>query len=85
MSDLKPIVKNYQYRRVMELYLGRRLNFGEVIHHIDMDKTNNEISNLYLCNKSKHQKCHGTINKAVSELMKRGIIKFTDGEYVIVE
>jgi len=85
MSDLKPILKNNQYRRIMELHLGRRLIKGEVVHHINMDKSNNNISNLYLCNKSEHQKSHGTLNKVVSNLMKRGIIKFVDGEYVIVE
>ena len=32
----------------MEKYIGRQLNNQEVVHHIDQDKRNNHISNLYL-------------------------------------
>jgi hypothetical protein len=83
MSDLKPVLKNHQYRRVMELYLGRRLTKGEVIHHINMDKTDNKITNLYLCDKSKHQTSHGTLNKVVKKLLEQKIIQFKNGEYVM--
>ncbi len=85
INELSDTVKTYPYRRIMEKHLNRKLKSGEQVHHIDMDKTNNDITNLYLCNLSSHQKSHGTLNKVVSKLMKRGIIKFTDGEYVIVE
>jgi hypothetical protein len=33
-------------RIVVEKYLGRTLRFGEVVHHIDGDNTNNDIKNL---------------------------------------
>jgi len=85
LIELKQSCKFRPYRRVMELSIKRRLLPNETIHHIDMNKQNNSIDNLYLCSNSKHHIAHGTLNKAVSELMKRGIIKFTDGEYVIVE
>ena len=33
---------------VTENYLGRKLKKNEVVHHIDGDRLNNQISNLYL-------------------------------------
>jgi len=38
-----------EHRVVMEKYLGRKLNKGEIIHHIDHDIENNKIENLILC------------------------------------
>ena len=40
----------------MELYLGRPLDKEEVVHHIDRNRKNNDISNLYLF---KNQFIHG--------------------------
>ena len=48
-----------EHRYVMEKHLGRSLNEGEVIHHIDGNKLNNNINNLKLCkNQSEHSKIH---------------------------
>ncbi|KKK65549.1 hypothetical protein LCGC14_2973040 [marine sediment metagenome] len=47
------------HRWVMEEHLGRRLIKGEVVHHIDEDKSNNEINNLLLFpTKGAHTKFH---------------------------
>ena len=44
---------------VMESILGRKLVKNEVIHHIDMNKRNNDPSNLFLMvGRSSHRKCH---------------------------
>lgn len=43
---------------VMEKYLGRKLNKGEVVHHIDGNKTNNDINNLKLMTAKEHSKMH---------------------------
>ena len=45
-----------QHRYNMSKHLGRKLLKNEVVHHIDMDKTNNNIDNLWLCNTSAHTK-----------------------------
>jgi len=43
---------------IMEKYLGRPLEKGEIVHHIDEDKSHNGIDNLELCLKSVHSRYH---------------------------
>jgi hypothetical protein len=48
-----------EHRLEMEKHIGRRLSQGEIVHHIDGDKSNNHISNLILFpNHSAHTKFH---------------------------
>ena len=42
----------------MENLIGRRLNKGECVHHIDECKTNNHISNLALMTLAAHSQLH---------------------------
>lgn len=50
------------HRVVMEKHLGRKLKKDEVVHHIDGDKTNNEITNLKVMNRKEHNKLHALEN-----------------------
>lgn len=51
---------------VMEKKLGRFLTKQEVVHHLDCNPKNNDISNLYLFpNQSEHAKYHRMIEKAI--------------------
>jgi len=44
-----------EHRYVMEQHIGRYLDPREVVHHIDGDQSNNDISNLQLfANQSEH-------------------------------
>lgn len=48
-----------KHRYVMELSIGRELRHEEVVHHIDQNIKNNDISNLMLFeNDSEHKKHH---------------------------
>lgn len=39
----------YEHRYLIEKKIGRLLDRSEIVHHIDGDKLNNELSNLELC------------------------------------
>jgi hypothetical protein len=43
---------------LMEQHIGRRLLPGEVVHHIDHNKHNNELFNLRLMTRSEHSRLH---------------------------
>jgi len=70
-----------EHRIVMELSLGRRLKKGEVIHHIDGNKLNNNIDNLVLSTPSKHRQLHNSLEKVALILFDAGIIKYKDEQY----
>lgn len=64
----------------MEKHLGRPIQKGETIHHVDFDKTNSQIDNLHLCeNQSAHAKIHTSLEEVSGILFRKGMIGF-DGE-----
>ena len=74
--------------KVVEESIGRRVVKPECVHHINMDKSDNRIENLYLCpNISVHKLVHTSIDKLVPILLERGIIRFDniEGVYKICE
>lgn len=74
------------YRLIMEKKIGRYLECGEVVHHIDMNRENNHPDNLYLYNnKNDHLVAHHSSNKLIKPLLEMGIIYFDeqDGTYKI--
>lgn len=74
------------HRYLMEKELGRELKVEETVHHIDMDKSNNTIENLYLFkDESEHMKAHSQIRQLISELFKIGVVGFNRGRYYIIK
>jgi len=49
---------HYKYVEIMENHIWRKLNKGEVVHHIDFNPENNDINNLKLMTDSEHSKYH---------------------------
>ncbi len=47
-----------EQKLIAEKVLGRKLNFGEVVHHIDCNKKNNKNSNLLICSRGYHSWLH---------------------------
>jgi len=53
-----------QHRFIVSEYIDRKLNKHERIHHIDGNKTNNEINNLYIFrNNYSHIKYHNFLKR----------------------
>ena len=83
-------VKIFQHRWVMEQVVGKEAIIGMHVHHIDMCKTNNDISNLWLCTPTQHMSAHHSFNECCEELMgnfhKYSEIKFDieAGKYYLV-
>lgn len=75
-----------EHRIVVEEAIGRRLTDQECVHHIDGEKTNNALDNLYLCQStSKHSKVHKSLENIALELYRLGYIIFDQdtGQYLI--
>lgn len=73
-----------EHRLIIEKKIGRYLQPKEEVHHKDLNKSNNKLSNLYLCaNRSEHKKAHNSINKLIPILLKNNIITFKNGEYIM--
>ncbi len=53
--------ENYvlEHRSTMALYIGRPLGKDEIVHHLDGNRSNNNIKNLRLLKFSKHHNGHG--------------------------
>jgi hypothetical protein len=62
-----------EHRMIMEQYLGRKLDFDEVVHHINGDGRDNRIENLELQSRSQHGKEHG-IGRKLSDEIKQKIV-----------
>jgi hypothetical protein len=48
----------HMHRFLMEQHIGRRLRPKEIVHHIDGDKFNNDITNLQIVTRAEHARIH---------------------------
>ncbi len=82
IPDGKSMVAEHRY--VMEQHIRRYLDIDELVHHINGNKKDNRLSNLYLCKDNKcHGKLHGNLIEVAYRLVESSIIKFDKktGEY----
>lgn len=71
-----------EHRLIMEEKIGRYLKKEELVHHINMIKSDNRIENLYICSgASEHKSAHASLNSCVDALLKTGVIIFKNGKY----
>ena len=55
--------KQYEHVLVAERALGRKLNKGEVVHHINCIKTDNRPKNLLICTIRYHLQLHARMRR----------------------
>jgi hypothetical protein len=73
-----------KHHLVVEEAIKRRLTETEVVHHIDGNKLNNNLSNLYLCkDMSDHRSVHRSLELVAFELVRQGVIQFHQGNYYL--
>ena len=65
-SDKKGYV--LYHRLIVEEHIGRYLSKEEVVHHIDFDKNNNNITNLQILNPTTHAEIHSRMERKVIDI-----------------
>ena len=67
----------WEHILVMEDSIKREVTQEEHIHHINLDPTDNTITNLFLCmNNSEHITIHNQLIKLIKELVSKDLITF---------
>lgn len=59
-----------EHRKIMEEYLGRKLEKNEIVHHINGNKRDNRIENLQLMTLSEHSRLHNPIGRKLNDKTK---------------
>lgn len=65
-----------QHRKLAEMIIGRKLHTNEVIHHLDENPKNNQLTNLVVITRSMHGKLHLYLDQQRVILEKSNIENF---------
>ena len=65
-----------EHRFIAEQLVDRVLNIDEFVHHIDMDKTNNSLDNLFITKQRGHKNLQYSFNRLCKSLLGAGLIYF---------
>lgn len=72
-------------RKILEEHFHLKLDKDDIVHHIDLDGKNNDISNLWLTDKKTHRLIHSQAYNLMSALLRyhmaKGEIIFENGRY----
>ena len=70
------VVRRYRHQDNFEQHYGRRTKKGHHLHHINMHKRSDDVSNLIEVTPTRHQELHTIYNTLCRSLMDDGIIGF---------
>ena len=75
--------KSASYREIMEAAIGRPLTKDEQVHHINCIHSDDELNNLWLCDRANHRHAHASYRKLQKALIANGVIAFNrnTGDY----
>jgi hypothetical protein len=82
---IAPKTSKTYHRVLMEEALKRSLHYNEIVHHMDEDIYNNELSNLVVISRSNHFKLHKILIKYKYEnknYIKEDIISLTNSWFL---
>lgn len=66
----------FEHRYIVEQHLKRKLVKGEIVHHINYDKSDNRLENLEVMTQKQHRKLHGNVNFLIKDLIKKDFVYF---------
>ena len=66
----------YEHILIMEKHLGRIINKSEHIHHINFDRLDNRVENLWVTDNKGHHLAERSIYKLIKEMLDKGILRF---------
>ena len=86
-----------EHRYIMEQHLAREPELNQKylfngkylkpkckVHHINLDKLDNRLENLYLCKDTfEHNTVHFSLIKLIDELLRLGLMVFENGKYFL--
>lgn len=78
----------FEHVMVVSNSIGRMIEKGEVIHHLNGKKDDNIVENLVLCKTSReHNAIHDRMEKFVEKLIRTGKVYYdrTDGQFKFTE
>src|SRR3990167_5369370 len=78
-----PFLWILEHHLIVEQSLGRALRKDEVVHHIDGQKTNNNLTNLFLCTRKQHMLLHQSLDQLIYQLIQDKSIRFEGGRYFL--
>ena len=69
-------MKHYgKHRKKVELFIGRKLKPGEIVHHKDHNPGNNTLANLEILTKEEHRILHYKGKNALYKFRKKKGVK----------
>ncbi len=66
----------FKHRKIMQSHIGRKLTKSEVVHHIDGNRLNNSISNLWLTDMASHRNAHHSLETLALYLYEHNLVGF---------
>lgn len=77
MNGYVKVGNKMEHHIKMSEHLGHPLKYGQIVHHIDGVKNNNDIENLILCeDRKEHKNIHVQLENLALNLVQQGVILF---------